>query len=179
MKRFFTMSTLLLLTVIVSGVGCLQKPTDQTSDVPTTTPADEDAIVTEEEISFEDEAIDVVTEDVYGKDLDLVERYPDSVRSYYASNEYESDVTYQTTASQEDIRAYYDEQLTAAGWTNSEEATDYMEYVKGDEDNPEILTLYLTEYTDQGIVEYELVYEPALTDEELLELEDETFEGEF
>lgn len=179
MKRFFVLSSLLLVTIIVSGGGCLQKKANDETAQKLTPEAIESGVVVDQEIELDEELIEVVTEDVYGKDLDLVERYPDSVRSYYASNEYELDVTYQTTASQEDIRAYYDEQLTAAGWTNSEEATDYMEYVKGDEDNPEILTLYLTEYTEQGIVEYELVYEPALTEEELLELEDETFDGEF
>lgn len=126
--------------------------------------------------------VEVVTEDAYGKDLEFIERYPDSLRSYYSSNEYETDVSYQTTADQDDVRAFYNDKLVASGWTVSEDATDYMEFVKGDEENPEIFTLYLTPYEKQGVLEYELVYEPALSDEQLQELEsedDEELELEF
>lgn len=35
------------------------------------------------------------------------------------------------------------------------------------------MTVYFTSYDDQAIVEYELVYEPALTAEQLQELENE------
>jgi hypothetical protein len=109
----------------------------------------------------------------------MVERYPASTRSYYAASQYETDVSYQTAATTDDVRQFYNDKLTAAGWTNSEEATDYMEYLKGDESNPEILTLYLTDYQAQGIVEYELVYEPALSEAELQELEAEDAEFAF
>ncbi len=55
----------------------------------------------------------------------------------------------------------------------TEEATDYMEYMKGDDDNPGIFTLYLTTYKDQGMLQYELVYEPPYTEEQLAEFEAE------
>lgn len=164
MKRYLALSLLGLATL---GASCTSTTT------PPTTPTADTA---DEAILFEEDAIEVVASDVYGKDLELIERYPDSIRSYYSSNEYETDVTYQTTATTEAIRSYFNDTLVTAGWENSEEATDYMEYVKGDEDNPEIFTVYFTSYDDQGIVEYELVYEPALTDEQLQALEEEDFE---
>ena len=160
-----------LSTLALLGVSCSSQPTT------TSTSADDLAVSDEASLDLyaDEDSIDVVTEDAYGKDLTMVERYPESMRSYYAASEYETDVSYQTTANQEDVRKFYTDTLTAAGWTNSEEATDYMEYLKGDESNPEILTLYLTDYKTQGIVEYELVYEPALSAEELTALEAEEF----
>ncbi|EKD78644.1 MAG: hypothetical protein ACD_41C00306G0014 [uncultured bacterium] len=164
MKRYFALSVLGLATL---GASCAS------TTGPTTVTTDDNSA---EDIYFEEDSIAVEAADVYGKDLEIVTRYPDSIRSYYSSNEYETDVTYQTTASTEDVRTYYNDAMAAAGWENSEEATDYMEYLKGDEDNPEIFTVYFTSYDDQGIVEYELVYEPALTDEQLQALEEEDFE---
>lgn len=158
--------------LILLGVGC-------TNSTATTNTSATNSTTDDAELLLAEDSIEVLTEDVYGKDLTVVERYPDSIRSYYAASQYETDVSYQTTASQEDIRQYYTDKLIAEGWTNSEEATDYMEYLKGDESNPEILTLYLTEYKQQSIVEYELVYEPALSEEELQALEAEDVESEF
>lgn len=163
MKRYFVLSVVTLLAI---GGGCASKTVVESDDADTTD-------IDSSDIYFDDDAVDVVTADVYGKDLALVERYPASVRSYYSSNEYETDVTYQTSDSMEDVRSYYHTALTAAGWENSEEATDYMEYIKGDDANPEIMTVYFTSYASQGIVEYELVHEPALTDGQLQELENE------
>lgn len=157
MKRFLSLSLgMTVIALLATGAGC--------TNPNTTTNANTNTAV------LDDEAIAVETTDVYGKDLSDVTRYPDSIRSYYSSNDYETDVTYQTTGSIEQVRQYFNDQLTAAGWTNSEEATDYMEYVKGDDNNPEIMTVYFTEYKSQGILEYELVYEPALSEEELNEL---------
>lgn len=164
MKRLLAFTLLGISGLALVGAGCEKKQT---------------ATTTNTDSEFIEDEIEVVTEDVYGKDLDIVERYPESIRSYYASNEFETDVTYQTEADMEDVRAFYNEKFTGAGWTNSEEATDYMEYVRGDEDNPEILTLYFTEYKGQSIVEYEVVYEPAFSEEELAELEDESEDEEF
>lgn len=113
---------------------------------------------------------DVVTSDVFGEDMKLADRYPNSIRSYYSKNELETDVTYQTTASQDDVRTFYKDSLTKdAVWTVSEEATDYVEFSKGDDTNPEYLTVYLTPY--KNILEYELVYEPPYTEEQLKQLE--------
>ncbi len=153
MKRILPFSLVLLLA---AGMGCNTSTTNTNATNTDNLLVDEDAIVVE-------------TSDVYGKDIEQVERYPDSIRSYYSKSDYETDVTYQTTADIEDVRAFYNGKLTAAGWTNSEEATDYMEYTKGDDENPEIMTVYFTSYDSQGILEYELVYEPALSEEELLD----------
>ncbi len=160
MKLIFKFAlSLTVVTLLTTGAGCT-KPNDN---------ANSNA---NETVVLDDEAIAVETSDVYGKDLTDVTRYPDSVRSYYSSNEYETDVTYQTTGSIEQVRQYFNDQLTAAGWTNSEEATDYMEYTKGDDSNPEIMTVYFTEYDAQSILEYELVYEPALSEEQLNEIDE-------
>lgn len=169
MKRLKLVVALLVPSMLLLGVGCVPSPS---SNTPTPTPVKTN---TEIDITSDEDTTDVVTADVYGKDLDFVERYPDSLRSYYSSNEYETDVTYQTTAGIDDVRAFYDAKLKAAGWTNSEEATDYMEYTRGDEANPEILTLYLTEYSNQGLLEYELVYEPVLTDDQLDTISNQDF----
>jgi hypothetical protein len=155
MKRFLPLSLILLLA---AGMSCSGNTTNTNVANYNTGIVDEDAIAVE-------------TSDVYGKDIDQIERYPGSIRSYYSKSDYETDVTYQTTAEIEDVRAFYNTKLTDAGWTNSEEATDYMEYVKGDDENPEIMTVYLTSYDSQGILEYELVYEPALSEEELADQE--------
>lgn len=158
--RYVSFSLVITLALAVTGCSLTQTNSTNTSPV-------------SEEVSFDEDFIDVLTTDAYGEDLAIVERYPDSIRSYYATNEYETDVTYQTSASDSDVRTFYDEKLTAAGWENTEEATDYMEYMKGDEENPEIFTLYLTPYAGQGLLEYELVYEPALTEAQLEELNDD------
>lgn len=115
----------------------------------------------------EDDALDVVTEDVYGKDLELVTRYPDSIRSYYVSDDWSQSVSYQTKASADDIRAYYVTALIEQGWEQSEDATDYIEFTKGDSNNPEIATVWFTEYPKQKLLEYEIDYERALTQAEL------------
>ncbi len=168
MKRFIQIGVIALVpSLLLIGAGCKNQATINANE------STDELAETTDVISADDYEIEIVVADVYGQDLDLVERYPDSIRSYYSSNQYETDATYQTTEDQETIRGFYNDKLTTAGWTNSEEATDYMEYTRGDEDNPEILTLYLTEYKKQGIVEYELVYEPALSDAELEDIEDE------
>lgn len=166
----------LTATLALVGVGCTSPASNDTTNQVTET-VNADSLT--DELYIDEDAVDVVTEDAYGKDLTVVERYPDSIRSYYAASQYETDVSYQTESTQEEVREFYTDTLTNDGWTNSEEATDYMEYLRGDESNPEILTLYLTEYKAQGIVEYELVYEPALSEEELQALEAEDAEFEF
>lgn len=142
MKYLLSLS---LMTLLVTGMGCTNKAN----------------VVATPSASMDDDTISVVAGDVYGKDLSGVERYPKSILSYYAHSDDATDVTYQTTASAEQVRTYFQDQLTKAGWKNSEEATDYMEYTKGDKKNQEVLTVYFTTYDEQGIVEYELAYEPA------------------
>ncbi|MFA6474592.1 MAG: hypothetical protein WCV88_00135 [Patescibacteria group bacterium] len=154
MKKYTSILPLGLTVLLGLGVGCT---TPSTTTNTSATSTDETALIA-------DDTITVETSDVYGKDIDGVTRYPDSIRSYYSKNDSEADVTYQTTAGVEEVRQYFNDQLTKAGWTNSEEATDYMEYIKGDSQNPEIMTVYFTEYKTQGVVEYELVDEAAMTD---------------
>jgi len=163
-NRYLYLGTILALSVTVTGCSLFQ--TGSTNNDVTAGIADTD-------VSFDEDFIEVLTADAYGEDLVMVERYPGSIRSYYATNEYETDLTYQTTASEAEVRSFYDEKLKTDGWENTEEATDYMEYMKGDEDNPEIFTLYLTPYEDQDLLEYELVYEPTLTEAQLEELNDD------
>ncbi len=172
----------ILLAGTITLAGCLNtvvndsEKADTNKNTPATNTKEVDI---DDEEDYYDE-VEVVTEDAYGKDLAFIERYEGSLRSYYSTNEYETDVSYQTEADQDDVRAFYNDKLIADGWTVSEDATDYMEFLKGDEDNPEIFTLYLTPYEKQGILEYELVYEPSLSEEQLQELEseDESEDGE-
>ncbi|MBI2415120.1 MAG: hypothetical protein HYV33_00465 [Candidatus Kerfeldbacteria bacterium] len=161
-KRLGILASAVALLVVVMGTGCNTTTTGPTT---TTTPVTTD-------VSDED-ALAVVTTDVYGKDFDWIERYENSVRSYYFSDEYSTSVTYQTAATEDDLRTYYTNVLETAGWTKSEDATDYVEFTKGNDDNPEIFTVWLTAYPDQKLVEYELSYERALTEAELAEFEEE------
>lgn len=163
----YTLFGLLLGSTALIAAGCsTTEVNNNTNTTAKTTP--DDSVVMEDD--YYDE-IDIVTEDAYGKDLESIVRYPDSIRSYYSASDYETDVSYQTSDDQEKVREFYNDLLLADGWETSEEATDYMEFVRGDEDNPEIFTLYLTPYEGQNILEYELVYEPSLTDAQLEELE--------
>lgn len=183
LKRTLYISLGILLT---TGTGCSliksQKTTPPNTNQASTNVSatvnvnDTDVNDTLSEDSQDDNAdtsqtdTDVVTNDVFGEDMTIVQRYPNSIRSYYSKNELETDVTYQTTASQDDIRKFYKDSLTKdTVWTVSEEATDYIEFSKGDDNNPEYLTVYLTPY--KNILEYELVYEPPYTDEQLKQLE--------
>lgn len=168
----------LLIAGAITLTGCLDTSANKadtadsnknTSEKVSDNDGDQD--VNEDEDYYDQ--LDVVTEDAYGKDIDFIERYEGSLRSYYSTNEYETDVSFQTTADQDDVRAFYNDKLVAAGWEISEDATDYVEFTKGSEDNPEIFTLYLTPYEKQNILEYELVYEPSLSDDQLKELESE------
>lgn len=152
-----------LLILALTGMGCYTTTNQTSSANKSELEGGEDIIMTDD-FSYDDDTIAVETEDVYGKDLTQIERYPGSIRSYYSSNDYETDVTYQTTEDVETVRQYYNEQLTAAGWTNSEEATDYMEYEKGSDTALELITVYFTEYNNGDLLEYELVYEPPFDD---------------
>lgn len=165
----------LLIAGTITLAGCLNTSVNKTetenNNKNTSVEVEDDEDLLEDEDYYDE--VEVVTEDAYGKDLDFIERYEGSLRSYYSTNEYETDVSYQTTADEDDVRAFYNDKLVAAGWEISEDATDYVEFIKGSEDNPEIFTLYLTPYKKQNILEYELVYEPSLSDEQLKELESE------
>lgn len=187
MQNYFKYSAFIALSIVLTvGAGCSllkngktpstntnQSNTNVSVDA-TNTDTDTDAV-----LSLDDEdatadtsqtTTDTVTTDVFGEDMELVQRYPDSVRSYYSKNELETDITYQTTASQDDVRKFYKEALTKDNaWTVSEEATDYVEFSRGDDNNPEYLTVYLTPY--KNLLEYELVYEPPYTEEQLKQLE--------
>lgn len=176
MRTYLQYSALISLSVLLTiGAGC----SNEKSNVNSTAPTSNTTEVSNEQDTVEitdDETTDttqtdttVVTTDVYGEDISTAPRYPNSIRSYYSQNELETAVTYQTTGSQEDIRKYYKDTLTKDTWTVSEEATDYVEFSRGDENNPEYLTVYLTSY--KNVLEYELVYEPPYTEEQLKQLE--------
>jgi hypothetical protein len=170
-------AVLFLLTLsIFTGTGCVNnaattKQSNTTADSVSDAVAEEDIIADEDVIDPSTEELQFVEKDVFGEDLSFVERYPDSIRSYFSKSELETAITYETTADQEQVRKHFSDQLTTNGWENSEQATDYMEFMKGDENNPEYLTLYLTPYNNG--LEYELVYEPAYTEEQLQEIEQE------
>gem|GEM_PF-2743503 len=176
---------LLSVGILISGCSLTDKVTDQvkktsnnSNNSSTVSSVDNVAdVFTDENINFTEDVdttesdAEIVTSDVYGKDLDMAKRYTNSIRTYFSENELEKDVTYQTTATQEAVRSFYKTEL-AQDWKVSEEATDYIEFSKGSDDNPEYLTVYLTPY--KNILEYELVYEPAYTEEQLKELDNET-----
>ncbi len=112
------------------------------------------------------------TEDAIGEDMDDVERYEDSVRTYYYKDSEETDVIYVTADAPEDVRDFYKDLLVEEGWTLVSEATDYIDFEKGDSDNPEIFTVYYEWKKKKGYTEYELVYMPPLSEEELQEMEE-------
>lgn len=145
-----------LITSLITFIGCTKAPAPITPEK-----LDNSTVVV-----ATDADVTVVTTDAYGKDFPDIARYPNSIRIYYADSELETNVIYQTTAQTEVVRSYFDDLVTKAGWTISSQGTDYMEYTRGDRDNPEILTVYFTEYATQQLLEYELVYEPALTEAE-------------
>lgn len=163
-KALYLMPVLLLVVLLLTGAGC--DLFDKDSKTKTSTKS----VSLDEDLGDEDMAM--VEEDVFGEDLSDISRYPDSLRSYYAKDQYETDVTYETEDSEEKVREYYEDLLTEQGWTQTGIATDYVDYEKGDEDNPEMLTIYFTPY-EEGYLEYELVYSPPLTEEELKEMEEE------
>lgn len=152
-----------LLSLPLLGFGCTPSKTTTTTNSTNQTAATLKATDSTTTV----DSTTVVTTDVYGQDLDFAPRSDGSIRSYYSANLYETDITYQTTTDVETIRKFYTDTLTAAGWVNSAQATDYMEYSNGSQDNPEILTVYFTDFPQQNVLEYELVYEPALTADQL------------
>ncbi|MDP3970762.1 MAG: hypothetical protein Q8P90_03605 [bacterium] len=155
-------TTIALLSSIILLAGCVTTDdTKVTNEAPKNT-------ATEDEVFIDDyeDVIEIVDEDVYGKDITFVNRYPKSIRSYYESYEDETAVSYQTTDDTEEVRSYFNDQLTTDGWELSGESTDFMEYTKETaEGETEYVTIYLDTYKDQGIMEYEIVYEPPYTED--------------
>lgn len=149
--------------VLVFAAGCISQ--NGTSEK---TPANANKSSADVELLDESEPeVDLVTEDAYGKDLEQTERYPGSIRSYYEAYDDEISVIYQTVDDQEKIRAYYNELLPKSGWELDGESSDYMEYIRTNEaGEDEYLTLYLYEYTNPVITEYELDYEPPFNEED-------------
>ncbi len=124
---------------------------------------------------------DLPTEDALGADMANVERYPDSVRTYYLKDNEETDITYVVKSTAVDVRDYYMDLLEDEDWTLIAEASDYIDFEKGDENNPEMLTVYFEFKKKKKWTEYELVYYPPLTEEELAEweaMDDEDFSFE-
>lgn len=149
--------------IVLLTSGCALKDLTKSNSNKNTNSA---KTVTDEE---DEETIEMATEDVFGEDMADVERYPDSIRTYYAKDEGEIDITYETQDTEQQVRDYYTKYLQDKGWKQTGIATDYIDFEKGDENNPEILTVYFTPYEESGVLEYELVYSPPLTEEELSE----------
>lgn len=175
MNKLLTLS--LLSGAMLFTAGCLTTNNDTAKSDTTSDQAVDEAALLDD---FMDEEVEIVTTDEYGKDLEQVERYPESIRSYYEAYDDEIIVTYQTTDTQEQVREYYNELLPQSGWELDGESTDYMEYIRTtDAGEDEYITLYLYEYTNPAITEYELDYEPPYTesdgdsaaDDELIDLE--------
>jgi len=156
---FATLTALLLVVLLLGGCSLSKKGDDTNTKVKTNT----EAVETDDD----EDTIEMATVDAFGEDLKDIPRYAGSIRTYYAEDEEETAVTYETTDAESKVREYYKTTLTEKGWRQTGVATDYSDFEKGDEANPEILTVYFTQYEDEGILEYELVYSPPLTPEEL------------
>ena len=98
-----TFGILALLTVLVIGVvlisGCVGPV--------------EDAPVEEEEVAIQTEG--PPTSDVAGEDISDVPRYPGSVRTAYLGDG--TMLWYVTSASVDEVLAFYEKELPANGWT--------------------------------------------------------------
>lgn len=147
----------LLVVLLFSGCSLLEKNDDSSLKNEATIEVEDD----------EEDEIEIATTDVFGEDLKDIPRYTGSIRTYYAQDAEETAVTYETMDAESKVREFYKTTLTEKGWKQVGVATDYIDFEKGDEENPEILTVYFTQYEDEGILEYELVYSPPLTAEEL------------
>ena len=170
MKRLFALTLLLPATVLLAAcTGPNKVESNRTSD---NSPVESEVGQPEynsDDLFFDDEAIEeveVVTEDVYGEDISIVERHPGSIRSYYEAYEGEISVTYQTTVSQEEVRKHFKQELLADGWINDGEGTDFADYSRDGDDGEEYLSVYYYPYPSQGLLEYELYYESPLEGDE-------------
>ena len=161
MLKIVSLSMVCLLTVVFFNGCSLTKEKDNNTNS-SAVPVDASDL----DLNDED-ATEVATKDAYGEDMADINRYPDSIRTYYSDDSGEIEITYQTKATDQEIRDYYTKLLVDKGWKQIGKATDYIDFEKGDTNNPEVMTVYLTPYEKQGILEYELVYSPALTQEEL------------
>jgi hypothetical protein len=168
MKKALKIASLLsvFMAVIVFASGC------SLTDSGKKTNTNKNSASEETSVEEEGDEIVMATEDAFGEDMADIERYPGSIRTYYAKDSGEIDLTYETTDTEQQVRDHYTSYLEGKGWKQTGIATDYIDFEKGDENNPEILTVYFTPYEDEGILEYELVYSPPLTEEELSEEED-------
>ena len=113
------------------------------------------------------------TADAIGEDMADVSRYPDSVRTYYLKDSEEVDIIYVSSDTAEKVRDYYRDLLVQKGWKLTAEATDYLDFEKGDTNNPEMFSVYFEWKKKKAQTEYELIYTPPLTVEELKEFESE------
>lgn len=163
---FFALSSLLILS------GCTNP--FATSEPITNNEAPDDVVYDESVEYPEYDSVEVVTEDAYGKDFDFAPRYPDSLRSYYEAYTDETTVTYQTTDSSDEVRAYYAQYLQDNGWKLEGDGTDFSEYSREEEAGTAYLSLYFYDYsTEQDILEYELYYEAPINSEASIDLIEE------
>lgn len=155
---------LLLVGVVAVYTGCDQLKFDATNSSSS---------------SSDDEGKPLPEEDAIGEDMADITRYPDSVRTYYAKDYGEIDIIYLTKDSAQEVSDYYKDLVVNQGWTLVGEASDYLDFEKGDAENPEMLTIYFEWKKKKKQTEYEILYTPPLTEEELKEFEeDDEFEIE-
>lgn len=116
---------------------------------------------------------DLPAADALGEDMADIARYPESVRTYYSKSDEETDIIYVTKDEAVEVRDYYKKLLVDLGWTLSGEASDYLDFEKGDSTNPEMFTVYFEWKKKNLWTEYELYYTPPLTAAELEDMQSE------
>ncbi|MFH0819179.1 MAG: hypothetical protein V1898_04255 [Patescibacteria group bacterium] len=172
-KKALFLTLIMVFVFVLSGCdfNSSNANNNENSNKTAVSSQDED-IIDDTDIETE-ELTAMPTEDVYGEDMTSIDRYPESKRTYYVKDDYETDITYITSDSETKVRDYFLDLLKKDSWENTGVATDYLDFEKGDTDNPEMLTIYFTPYENSDLLEYEMVYSPPLTEEELADLNDE------
>src|SRR3990167_1362160 len=105
MKHYFKYGVVISLGIILTtGAGCSliqpkpAAPTNNNSNTNVSVNTNASDPVVDSTLDSADDTsktnTDVVTSDVFGEDMKIVERYPNSIRSYYSKNELETDITY-------------------------------------------------------------------------------------
>lgn len=98
------------------------------------------------------------SKDAIGEDLEVVSRYPDSIRVEYSKEPDGSctKVSYQTKDSVDKVKEYYHDKMTSLEWQMVSSEEDELQFEK------EPARLYIWFYYNEGdqITEYELKYFP-------------------
>lgn len=96
--------------------------------------------------------------DSMGTDLEVVSRYPGSVRVKYSKSSDASvtKISYQTKDSTEEVKEYYFDKMTSSGWQMTSSEGSQVVFKK----EPARLYLWLDYHETSQITEYELKYFP-------------------